>query len=186
MSDETTGLNTSPGGLGGTGQPPEAAAPEAEPQESAAERIQQLERELEEHKARVLRLAADLENYKRRAQRERDEISSYASQALLTALIPALDDLHLAIDHATDAADEGWVRGARLAVKKLEDAMAAAGVSKIESVSRPFDPALHEAVGVETRSDLPDGTVIDELRAGYRLHDRVIRPATVRIARRDG
>ena len=95
-----------------------------------------------------------------------------------------LDDAELAARHVPEGTDERWARGLYLVLQKLRDALAAAGVERIEALGRPFDTRFHEAIGFEETATDPDGTVIEELRPGYRLHDRVLRPALVKVARR--
>jgi molecular chaperone GrpE len=133
---------------------------------------------------RYLRLAADLDNSRKRARQELLEANRYAPAGLSRLLLPVLDDAERALRHAPEGTDERWLRGVALVVQKLRDALAAAGVERIEAIGRQFDPRLHEAVGFETTASRPDGTVVGELRPGYRLHDRVLRPALVEVARR--
>jgi len=98
-------------------------------------------------------------------------------------LLPALDDLHKALDHKPRGVDESWVKGLELSVRKLEDALSAHGLEQIHAVGVPFDPKLHEAIGYEESSEHPEDTVTSELRRGYRIRDRVVRPALVKVAR---
>jgi molecular chaperone GrpE len=99
-------------------------------------------------------------------------------------LLPVLDDARRALAHVPEGIDEGWLRGVRLVVRKLEEVLASIGVRAIEAEGQPFDPRLHEAIEFEETDAVPEGTVVAELRRGYRLHDRVLRPALVRVARR--
>ncbi|HEY8797041.1 MAG TPA: nucleotide exchange factor GrpE, partial [Candidatus Dormibacteraeota bacterium] len=94
-----------------------------------------------------------------------------------------LDDLHKALDHKPEGIDEAWARGLELSVRKLEEALRAHGLEAIDAVGKPFDPAVHEAIGHEESAEHPEDTVVQELRRGYRIRDRVVRPALVKVAR---
>jgi molecular chaperone GrpE len=158
----------------------EAAAAESE---SLRARTSQLESELEETNGKYMRLAADFENYKKRARQEQLEAIQFGSRELVLKLLPVVDDFHRVLDHAPEGADPNWLKGLELAIQKLEEVLALQGVTPIEAVGEPFDPAFHEAIGLEESEDHPEDTVITELRRGYRLHDRVLRPALVKVAR---
>ena len=160
----------------------QAEAKGSEEQDLSA-RVEELQGELQETAGRLLRLAADFENYKRRARQDQLDAIQYGSTELIMKLLPVLDDFRLILEHAPEDVDENWLKGVRLTEQKLEDVLASQGVSPIESVGTRFDPALHEAIGHEETSEYPEDTVVQELRRGYRLHDRVIRPALVKLAR---
>jgi molecular chaperone GrpE len=157
---------------------------QAEQAEQADQRSHELAEQLGEAQARYLRLAADFENYKKRARQEQLETIQYAAATLAERLLPVLDDAQRALEHAPEGTDEGWLRGVRLTFQHLEEALASVGVQPIEAVGRPFDPKLDEAIGSEESDQHPDDTVLAELRRGYRMHDRVLRPALVKVSRR--
>ena|SRR5690242_364403 len=146
-------------------------------------KIAELESELAEMKDRHLRLAADFDNYKKRMRQEQLETIQHASAELIGRLLPVLDDLHNVLDHKPRGIDESWVKGLELSVRKLEEALGTHGLQPIEAVGARFDPNLHEAVGEEESAEHPEDTVVSELRRGYRLRDRVVRPALVKVAR---
>jgi molecular chaperone GrpE len=147
-------------------------------------RIKELETSAEEANNRLLRLAADFDNYKKRARQDQMDTITYASATVLERLLPVLDDFQRALDdHAPAGVDEGWLKGLRLTYQKLQEILSAQGVEPIEAVGNAFDPKLHEAVGSEESSEHPEDTVVLELRRGYRLRDRVIRPSLVKVAR---
>ena len=133
---------------------------------------------------RYLRLAADFENYKRRTRQEQLDTIQHASADLIARLLPALDDLRQALEHKPTGVDPAWAKGIELGVRKLEEAMSAHGLVPIDSVGSAFDPKLHEAIGHEESSEHPEDTVVSELRRGYRIRDRVVRPSLVRVSRR--
>ena len=146
-------------------------------------KIAELEFELAEARDRRLRLAADFDNFKKRTRQEQLETIQHASADLIARLLPALDDLHKAVDHKPKGVDEGWVKGLELSVRKLDEALSAHGLEAIEAVGARFDPKLHEAIGSEESAEHPEDTVTSELRRGYRIRDRVVRPALVKVAR---
>ena len=146
-------------------------------------KIADLESELGETRERYLRLAADFENLKKRARQEKMETIQHASADLISRILPVLDDLQKALDHKPANVDESWVKGLELSVRKLEEALGTHGLQAIDSVGSRFDPKVHEAVGHEESSEHPEDTVVTELRRGYRVHDRVVRPALVKVAR---
>jgi len=163
---------------------PEAHRQTAEPPPASMEaKIAELESAVAETKDRHLRLAADFDNFKKRARQEHLETIQHASADLIARLLPALDDLHNALDHTPEGVDETWTRGLELAVRKLEDTLSSHGLEAIEAEGRRFDPKLHEAIGHEETSEVPEDTVVVQLRPGYRVRDRVVRPALVRVAR---
>ena len=173
---------------------PAAGEPEAAPADGAAtpdgaaagdldRKSEDLVSQLEEARDRHLRLAADFDNFKRRARQEQLDTMRYAAAAVAERLLPVLDDADRALSHAPEGVDEGWLKGVRLTFQQLEDIMASVGVERIRAMGSQFDPKLHEAVGSEETSDQPEDTVVVELRPGYRMHDRVLRPALVKVAR---
>ena len=167
---------------------PEGRSETIEPPDSRAvssmeTKIAELESDLAEAKDRRLRLAADFDNFKKRTRQEQLETIQHASADLIARLLPALDDLHKALDHKPKGVDEAWVKGLELSVRKLDEALSAHGLEPIEAVGARFDPKLHEAIGSEESTDHPEDTVTSELRRGYRIRDRVVRPALVKVAR---
>lgn len=131
---------------------------------------------------RYLRLAADFENFRRRKNQELADRSRYASEEAARALLPVLDNLQRAVGHAGESSPEDLVNGLGLVVREFETALARLGVTPIDAVGQPFDPAVHEALGGEDSDSVDVDTVQTELQRGYRLHDRVLRPALVRVA----
>ena len=156
---------------------------EAEPQPDLSRRLAELESELAEARDRHLRLAADFDNFRKRARQEQLDTIQYASGSLVERLLPTVDDLLLVLDHAPEGTDPTWLKGLDLTVKKLEQLLEEVGVTLIATVGQPFDPSVHEAIGTVESEDHPEDTVLVELRRGYRHHDRVLRPALVKVAR---
>jgi molecular chaperone GrpE len=154
-----------------------------------AERIEQLERELaevraksEEHLYNWQRSAADFANFKRRTDEERATVGQFSTAILIGKLLAVLDDFDRALENVPPDAHEGWIEGVKLVERKLRGVLESEGVTPIEALGQAFDPNLHEAVVHEPTADHPDNQVIGELQRGYRLHDRVIRPSLVRVA----
>ena len=157
--------------------------PESHAISSMEGKIAELESAVAETRDRYLRTAADFDNFKKRARQQQLDTIQHASADLIARLLPALDDLHKALDHKPAGVDESWVKGLELSVRKLEEALGAHGLEPIQAVGEPFDPKLHEAIGYEESAHAED-TVTSELRRGYRIRDRVVRPALVKLARR--
>ena len=135
-----------------------------------------------ETEKKVLRLQADMENLRRRTRRETEDAIRYAAIPLVTDLLETIDNLDRALSTAESSdADQGLLEGVKMVRQQMEAVLEKHGCTKIESVGAEFDPNLHEAIQMQP-SDEPANTVIQELRAGYRLHERVIRPSQVFIS----
>jgi molecular chaperone GrpE len=165
-------------------EPEESQASEANPEATEVEDVETLKRSLAEEKIKVetnlsgwQRAQADFVNYKRRTEQEKEELSKFANATLILSLLPVLDDLERAFTSIPQhMAKLSWVDGVKLIERKLQAILEAQGLSSIKALGEPFDPNLHEAA---MHGKGKDGTAIDELQKGYKLHDRVIRPATV-------
>lgn len=163
-------------------EPAEPAEP-ADAEGAAGGDAAALAAQLEEANERHLRLAADFENFKKRARQERIELLQYASATLAERILPVLDDFERVLAHAPEDVDENWLKGIEMTVAKLSETLSSVGVETIEAQGVPFDPKLHEAIGTDESDEHPEDTVLDEVRRGYRMHDRVLRPALVRVSR---
>lgn len=176
---------------------PEASEPETlvqqqEEQASEAQAGASLDLEAELNKAQAQaaeyldgwqRARAELANYKKRIDRERAEWETVIRGEVISGLLPALDDFDLALEKLpADLANNEWVTGITLVYRKLQTQLGALGLSEIEAVGKPFDPAVHEAVTHEACEGHESGTVIGVIRKGYQLNGKVIRPALVRVA----
>ena len=138
----------------------------------------------DDHWDRLLRQTADYDNYKKRAAREKQDATKYANESLLQKLIPVVDNFEaaLAASNTTNASSESLQTGVNMIYTQLKSALADAGLEEIDANSQPFDPNFHEAVSQKETSDVPEGHVVQQLRKGYKLRDRLIRPATVIVA----
>lgn len=131
---------------------------------------------------KFLRLAAEFSNYKTRVEKERKEIFNFAHKGMLAALLPVLDSFEKAVTHEYET-KEAAVESMKLMHTSLVELLKKEGLSRMETVGVPFDPNVHEAVGFDERDDIADNTVTTELHAGYMLHNKVLRPAMVRISK---
>ena len=132
---------------------------------------------------RFVRERADLENYKRRAQRERAELLRFGVEPLARDLLSVVDILERAFDHAEASGESGeLVRGFRLVLKGALDVLARHGVTRIDATGQPFDPAFHEAIAQVPDDQVEANQVLQQFQPGYRLHDRLLRPAQVSVS----
>jgi molecular chaperone GrpE len=162
--------------------------------EALGARVAQLEAEVaaareeaRQSHERWVRERADLENQKKRAARERQDAERFGNETLVKDLLPILDNLERAI-RAADGGGDGkrLVEGVQLVLKAFVDLLQRHGVERVSAAGEPFDPTRHEAVAhVESESHAPNH-VIDEHQAGYRLHDRLLRPALVTVSKGSG
>jgi molecular chaperone GrpE len=151
----------------------EAAEPEA------------LRGELAELQEKMIRLQADFDNFRRRALKEREEAHQYGHENLVKDLLPSVDNLDRALEHArkSDGGDfESMLQGVELVQRELLGALASHGVSEIEAESVAFDPNVHEAMAQREDDSVPTNTVIEVFQKGYRLRDRLLRPARVVVS----
>jgi molecular chaperone GrpE len=138
---------------------------------------------------RLLRTAADLENFKKRAARERIETAQAATAALIQKILPVLDHFEMA-QTATQTAEapQGGVAslqaGVAMIQQQLKNTLAESGLEEIDASGKPFDPTWHEAASQQETADVPEGHVVQQLRKGYKLRDRLLRPATVIVAKK--
>jgi molecular chaperone GrpE len=140
------------------------------------------ESKAEEYLRHWQRAQADFINYKRRVETEKIEQAKYANAELLAKMLPSIDDLERAIQAVPSAlADEDWVKGVVLIERKLRSVLDAEGVKEITAIGEEFDPRLHEAVLHEPGNVATENTVTMIFRSGYKLHDRVIRAAQVKV-----
>jgi molecular chaperone GrpE len=120
---------------------------------------------------RLLRTTADFDNFKKRAARERIESAQFASAALIEKILPVLDHFEMALS------------GVAMILQQLKNVLTESGVEDIDATGKLFDPTLHEAVSQQETPEVPEGHVIQQLRKGYKLRERLLRPATVIVAK---
>lgn len=158
--------------------PPPLTREEIEDLKSKAEKAQQWYDQL-------LRTAADLENYRKRAARERQEAVKFANESLLQKLVPVLDnfDSALAAANGQTAPASALQAGIAMIHQQLKSALAEAGLEEIDATQKLFDPNFHEAVAQEESTEVAEGHVLRQLRKGYKLRERLLRPAAVVVAK---
>lgn len=176
------GQEASPGADAAAPAEAPAGAPAAAP--PALDEMEKLRAEKDDLLKRLQRVSADYLNYQKRIQKEVAQSREFANEALLQAILPALDDLDRAIEAAEAAhgPDEGLLAGTRLVRQKAMEALEPFGLARFESLGKAFDPDRHMAVLREPTAEHPPGIVLKELRNGYVLKGRVLRPATVVVS----
>ncbi len=165
-----------------TPQPEAAAAPTPE---QIAE-LQTRAAKADENWERLLRTTADFDNFKKRAAREKIEAGQYANASLLQKLLPVLDNFEMALTAAQAAQGDKLASlstGVTMIQQQLKTALTETGLEEIEAAGLPFDPHLHEAVSQMETVEVPEGHVAQQLRKGYKLKERLLRPATVIVAK---
>lgn len=154
---------------------------QAEPEESLEERLQALEAERDEYLNDLQRVAAEFENYRKRAAREQADFATRATERLVKELLPVLDDLERALEAAAAHEEAKLEEGVQLVQRALAAALKREGLVEI-ATEGPFDPHVHEALLSQPAEGAEPGTVLQVLQKGYRLGDRVLRPARVIVA----
>ena len=146
--------------------------------------LQESQREASQSRDAAQRVQAELVNFRRRTDGERIDLGKYANSRLISKLLPVLEELDLAMSHGeTGSTNDSWLEGVKLIQRKLHNLLQSEGVTEIETVGAEFNPMEHEALGTVETAEHPSGYVAEVVRAGYRLHDRVIQPAQVMVAR---
>ena len=173
-----------------TDTPPAPQTPKpGEPAPPTAAEIEELKAKAakaDEHWDRLLRLAADLENYKKRAAREKQDGVRFANESLLARLVPVIDnfDAAVAAAGANNGSADSFKTGVSMILSQLRAVLAEAGLEEIDAAGKPFDPNLHEAVSQQESAEVPEGQVVQQLRKGYKFRERLLRPASVVVAKK--
>lgn len=157
----------------------EQAAPPAEPDRLQPE-LDRLQAERDQLFDRLARLQAEFDNYRKREARERAEYRDYALINTIEQILPVLDNFQLAL--RSDSSADQLRSGVELIVRQMGEILRSLGVQPIPTVETQFDPRLHEAIEMVERDDLPDHQIMEEVRRGYTLRERLLRPALVRVA----
>ncbi|MGQ9502921.1 MAG: nucleotide exchange factor GrpE [Anaerolineae bacterium] len=173
-----------------SGETEEAGSVAVPAETLAAVDVAALQAELEKAQAQAAeylegwqRARAEFANYRRRVEVEREDIRCRSNEALLLKLLPIVDDFERALQVLpAELADHPWVEGVRMILNKFHAFLESENVIPVSAVGQMFDPQWHEAMMQEETTEHPDGTIIEELRKGYRLGDRVLRPALVKVA----
>jgi molecular chaperone GrpE len=150
------------------------------------EELAALRKQADEQRTLYLRALADFDNYKRRMERDQRALSDLGRRDLLKKLLPAIDNLQRALQFRTRGTPpEQIVDGLLATVKQFEAVLESENVRAIDTIGKPFDPAVSEAVGTASDGSVPDNTVLDEARRGYRIGDDVLRPSQVIVSKHD-
>ena len=163
--------------------PPEQPDLSAEARSAKADLLAELRREKGALQDRLLRTAAEFDNYRKRIDRDRRDQADNAIADALEDLLPIIDNLELALDAPAGTRDEGFRKGVELIHQQMMDLLKRRGVKPIQPVGADFDPRFHHAVAQEPSANHREGEVIEELRRGYMLGERVLRPAMVKVAK---
>jgi len=167
-------------GAAASGEPSETQHEAAESQDNAAAA---LTRERDELRDRLLRKSAEFDNYRKRIEKERRELSEWAAADVISEVLAVLDDFDLALSTEAPPEAQGYRAGVELIRRQLGEVLRKRGVTPLETLGTDFDPHLHQAVAYEESPGAREGEVIGELRKGYRLGERLLRPAMVRVAK---
>jgi molecular chaperone GrpE len=153
------------------------------------EELKQSAAKAAEHWDRLLRTTADFDNYKKRAAREKQDAIKFANENLLQKLIPVLDNFDMALAAAQNAQAQpssSLQAGINMIYQQLKSALAEAGLEEVDATGQKFDPNFHEALSQLETSEVPEGQVVQQHRKGYRLRERLLRPASVIVAKQPG
>jgi len=180
--------------------PPENREPEQElisPLDNAVEtpaltpeQLQELQAraaKADENWERLLRTTADLENFKKRAAREKQDAIKFANESLIQKLIPILDNFDMALAAVQNSQNENSAAslqtGINMILQQFKTALSDAGLEEVDATGKPFDPNLHEAISQQESTELPEGHVLQQLRKGSKLRERLLRPASVVVSK---
>jgi molecular chaperone GrpE len=151
---------------------------------AGGDELQKLRAERDSLVDRLARAQAEFENARRRASKEQADFRDYATLDAIRSLLPVMDSFERALQVKSDPAD--FRGGVELIYKQLQDALAKLGVREIPGKGEPFDPRYHEAIEMVETDEVPDHHVIEELQRGYKIKDRLLRPAMVKVAKNPG
>jgi len=144
-----------------------------------ADPVADLKAERDQLLDRLARLQAEFDNARKRQEREKQEFRDYATGNVVEQFLPVLDNFTLALN--ANASAEQLRQGVELIVKQMDEVLRNLSVTAVPTVGEPFDPRVHEALGTVERDDLPDHSIAEEIRKGYKIRERLLRPAMVRV-----
>lgn len=164
-----------------------SSEPENEPvAESTVESVdEKLREEIKEYKDKYLRQLAEMENMRKRLQKEKHELTDYAVSNVLAEFLNPIDHMETALKHTENMSDEvkHWGLGFKMILTQFKDVLTMNGVETMQTVGKAFDPHWHEAIDTVETSEFKPGTIVEECLKGYRMKDKVIRPARVKVAK---
>jgi molecular chaperone GrpE len=161
-------------------EPEEAGNPEQLPEDEK----ERLLADLKEANDKYLRLYAEFDNYRKRVTKDKEELIKYGNERLLHELLPFIDHLEMALKHASNESSSGLVEGIEITLKGLKKSLEKFGLAEIEAEGKPFDPSIHHAISQVEREDVDENTIVEELRKGYMLKDKVLRASLVAVSRK--
>ena len=148
---------------------------------SGPKNLKEAQAQIDELEDRLLRLTAEYDNFRKRSQREKEEARRFANQHLLEKQLPILDNFEMALTAAKDA-DPAIRDGVQMIYDQFLSVLKDAGVEEIDAVGETFDPNLHEAISQQETTEVEEGAVVQQVQRGYKLNDRLVRPARVVVA----
>ncbi|MCL5061647.1 MAG: nucleotide exchange factor GrpE [Nitrospiraceae bacterium] len=163
---------------------PEEIGISLEIEDKTAEAVESIQAELADTKDKYLRLYAEFENYKKKVQKDREELIKYSNESLVYELLPALDNLEMALKHSAEKNSESLIKGVENTLRELNRILEKFGVKFVEAVGKPFDPAYHHAMSQVEREDVENNTVVEEFRKGYLYNEKVLRPSLVVVSKK--
>lgn len=162
----------------------DAKTEDADPVAELESKLEEQRRLADENYQRYLRAQADFENFRRRARQEKEEFTKYASAKLIEQLLPVVDNFERALASAKNNKDyDALLKGVDMIYRQLEQALAAEGLTPIESVGKPFNPEFHQAIMQVESEEHEEGIVVEEMMKGYMLKEKVLRPAMVKVSK---
>jgi molecular chaperone GrpE len=157
---------------------------EGETENALADEGARLTEELKEMSEKYLRLYAEFDNYKKRVNKDKEELLKYGQESLLYELLTVIDNLELALKHASDEVSTGLIQGVEITYKELMKTLEKFGLTAVEAEGENFDPSVHHAMSQVERDDVEENIVVEEYRKGYKLKDKVLRPSLVSVSKK--
>ena len=161
----------------------EASSPEPAAGDEAEADIEELKRRSEDHWNKYLRAVAELDNLRKRNAREVENAHKFGVERLAAALLPVRDSMEAALASAGDTDSAALLDGQRATLRLLDEALKSAGIEEIDPEGEPFDPSQHEAMSMLPSAEVEPNSVLQVVQKGYRIHERVLRPARVIVSR---
>ncbi|MBF0559207.1 MAG: nucleotide exchange factor GrpE [Nitrospirae bacterium] len=158
-----------------------------EPEEKSPAAVEAILAEVEDMRSKYLRLYAEFENYKKKVQRDREEFMKYANEAMAYELLPAIDNLEMALKHAGEGGpvSDALAQGVENTLREINRTLEKFGIVAIEALHKAFDPSYHHAMSQVERSDVESNTVVEEFRKGYLYKDKVLRASLVAVSKKE-
>lgn len=157
---------------------------EGETEKAFADEGARLTEELNEMSEKYLRLYAEFDNYKKRVNKDKEELLKYGQESLLYELLTVIDNLELALKHASDEVSTGLIQGVEITYNELMKTLEKFGLTAVEAQGKIFDPSVHHAMSQVERDDVEENIVVEEYRKGYKLRDKVLRPSLVSVSKK--